>query len=206
MPPARAASSAESSADSDGARGPSTRHRVPSAAGQHRALPQHQPFPQFPPRALNQGLSLLTTQRHEVAAKMEIAKLTSDCLNREHVVPMARFGYTPAAARQHIAPGAGTRENTGHGALPPASRQRSRPLWGRQMGGFCFISKSAQPYRQEAVLACASPSAFPNAAGEAARSSLPFISQQMLLELLLHVPRRHAQHHLDPCAGHMVPG
>lgn len=53
---------------------------------------------------------------------------------------------------------------------------------------------------------CASPSTFPNAAGAAAYSSLPFISQQMLLELLLHVKFRHAQHHLDPCTSHAVPG
>lgn len=200
MPPTRAACSAESSADSQGS---GTRHRVPSAAEQQRVLPQPQPFPQSPPRALNQRLSPLTTQRREVAAKTEIAKLTGDCLNRERAVPMARLGYSPTAARQRIA---GTGKDTAHGALPPASRRRSRPLWCRQMGGFCFISKSAQPYRQEAALACASPSTFPNAAGAAAHSSLPFISQQMLLELLLHAPRRHAQHHLDPCAGHMVPG
>lgn len=45
---------------------------------------------------------------------------------------------------------------------------------------------------------CASPSTFPNAAGEAVHGSLPFISQQMLLELLLHVKFRHAQRRLDP--------
>lgn len=53
---------------------------------------------------------------------------------------------------------------------------------------------------------CASPSTFPNVAGEVVHSSLPFISQQMLLELLLHVKFRHAQHRLDPCTGHAVPG
>lgn len=52
----------------------------------------------------------------------------------------------------------------------------------------------------------ASPSALPNAAGEAAHGSLPFISQQMLLELLLHVKFRHARRRLDPCASHAVPG
>lgn len=65
-----------------------------------------------------------------------------------------------------------------------------------------------RPIGQETALAClpASPSTFPSAAGAAARSLLPCSSQQMLLEPLLRAAPGHAQHCLDPCAGHAVPG
>lgn len=76
------------------------------AAPALRALLQYQPFPQFPPQqscAINQPLHL-TTGRHKVAAKMEIAKLSSDCLNRERVVTMLWFGYTTVATRARQQP------------------------------------------------------------------------------------------------------
>lgn len=188
VPPARPATFA----DRRGVRGtngktehaPSTQLRSSQGcADAAPALPQCQPFPQFPPWqscVINQRLHLITTGRHEVAAKMEIAKLTSDCLNRERVVTVLRFGYTTAAAParqeaawQHIAPQLGGERELARGKRgarhTPACQQPALPAPLVQPdGGFCFISKSAEPYQPgKRVRMCASPSTLPSAAGAA---------------------------------------
>lgn len=147
-----------------------------SAAGavpmRHRALPQHQPFPQFPPwqsRAVNRHLHLITTGRHEVAAKNGDCK-THQRPNRERVVTMLRFGYTTAAAparreaaRQRIAPRPGRKQELARGETRGKDRARLRaasapgPSGAARWVDSALSASQLSPIGQEAVFACVPP-------------------------------------------------
>lgn len=91
-----------------------------------------------------------------------------------------QFSYTTAAApaqqeaaRQHIAPQLGGERELARGKCgaqrAPACEQPALPAPLVQPdGGFCFISKSAEPYQPgNRVRMCASPSTLPSAVGAA---------------------------------------
>lgn len=132
------------------------------------------PVPSPSTAALQPGI--YTSQQQEdtkLRRKTEIAKLTGDCLSEDRVVSALRPGCGIPAARA-AARGRAAAHRRQHRAAH--SGERTLPaLWCSEMGGFCFISKSALPYRPGSrAHTPASPSTFPNEAGRSSSRQRTF--------------------------------